>query len=394
MILLKIFYFLKGYVIIDIIDGEGAKLINLAAENGIHIWNVNATSAYVSKPDKDRLLHLAKRNAIAVEVKKEISFYDRYLKNCGWFLIFGLLFTTMFFVLASGYVWKIEINGCEDDIAAQVKEVLEEQGLRVGVHKFTLPDGNTLKDSVIYNIDGVNWAWVYLDGTLARVEVSTGVPAPEIDNDNTPCNISAACDGIITYLSVKNGRAVLNRGDKVSAGDIIISGAMPGGTLFPPYSVIAKGEVFAETIHTDSCIVPLYKTYTNDTGNSYTIYSLRLFSIELPLVSKSRIPFNEYRIQESVTPFGICKYKYIETESYTEQIPSELAEAEARERMYERIMKKLAHGSQKIEERLISEAVTTDKIKVTLTMTFRENIGVKTPVELWQTEELKNDETN
>lgn len=393
MFLLKIFYFLKGYVIINILDSEGAKLLNILSENNVHIWNVTATRAYVSKGDFKRISELARKNAIAIECEKEISFYESYLKNCGWFLMFSLTLVTVLFFLSSLYVWDIEVNGCDEDIAAEVMTILEEQGLYKGVLKSSLPDGNTLRDSIIYNIDGVNWAWVYLDGTLARVEVSVGVPPPDMDFDNSHCNISAARDGIILSVSAKNGRALLTKGDRVSAGDIVISGAMPGGVLYPPYTTRAEGEVYAETVHTDSRIVPLYKTYTKDTGDSYTLYTLRLFSLEFPL-GRTKVPFDEYRTEADITPIGICKYRYTETTSYKEQIPSELAADEAREAMYEKIAKTIAHGSSKTDERMVVEQITEDSIKVTLAMTFRENIGVRTPIELWQTEELKNDETN
>ncbi len=394
MILLKIFYFLKGYVIINIIDKEGAKLINIASENNIYLWNVTATRAYVRKSDLARLKALAKRNAIVIESGKEISFQNSYLHHLGWFALLGALLITLFFMMASGYVWEIEINGCEGEIAGEVLSVLEEKGLRIGVRKSTLPNGNTLRDSVIYNVNGVNWAWVYLDGTLARVEVSVGVPPPEMDTDTAPCNISAARDGIITFISAKNGRTLLNEGDKVSEGDIIISGAMPGGTLYPPYTVRAKGEVYAQTVHTDSVIVPLNKTYTKDTGEEFTLHTIRLFELEIPLGRISSMPFEEYRTELHTPPVGICTYRYIETQSYTEQIPEELAVEEAREIMYERIAKTLSPGSKKNDERVVVERITKDSIKVTLSMSFTENIGVQTPVNLWQTEELTNDKTD
>ena len=393
MILLKIFYFLKGYVIIDIMDGEGAKLLNILSENNIHIWNVTATKAYAFRRDFEIISQLAKRNAIAIECAEEISFYSRYLKNCGWFLTLSAILVTTLFILSSLYVWEIEINGCDEATKAEIMTILNEKGLHTGVLKSTLPDGNTLKDSIIYNVDGVNWAWVYLDGTLARVEVSVGVAPPLMDNDKSHCNISAARDGIITSISAKNGRALFSRGDRVSAGDIVISGAMPGGVLYPPYSTRADGEVYAETVHTQSCIVPLYKTYTKDTGDSYTLYTLRLFSLEIPL-GRTKVPFEEYRTDADITPLGICKYRYTETTSYKEQISFELAADEAREAMYEKIVSDIAHGSVKTDERMITEYITEDSIKVTLAITFRENIGVRTPIEMWQTEELKNDETN
>lgn len=394
MFLLKIFYFLKGYVIIDIIDGECAKLVNMCAEKGIYIRNITPCRVTVRKCDLERLLKEAKRAGIAVLVAEKRGFSEKYLSGLGWFTLLCALMFTLFFVMSAQYVWELEINGCDEAKAAEVAEALAGEGLRVGVRKSSLPDGNTLRDSVIYSVDGINWAWVYLDGTLARVEVAENIPAPAVDTSGEPCNVSAAREGILTFISAKHGRTVMNEGDKVSPGDIVISGAMPGGEKNPPYSVAAEGEVYAETVHNESCFYPLTKTYTRDTGEELILTGIRLFELELPLTHVKSIPFDEYRVEANTPPAGICSYRYIATETYAEQIPIETAEAEAKELMYERISAKLAPGSRRTGERITTTRVSEDMIKVTLTMSFIENIGQQTPIELWQTEELTNDETD
>ena len=47
---------------------------------------------------------------------------------------------------------------------------------------------------------------------------------PNILDKDTPCDIVAACDGIINHMVVKNGEEVLNDGDAVKTGDVIVSG--------------------------------------------------------------------------------------------------------------------------------------------------------------------------
>ena len=388
MFLLKIFYFLKGYVIIEIEDGNFARFINICTARGIRLWNITGRRASVWDSDFKRLRPVAKEAGVRIKIVKKCGFYRKYIRRGGWFAFVCVAVFALFFLISAQYVWDISVEGCNENTAQLVYEQAERIGLHQGVRKSRLPDGNTMRDEILYNVDGINWVWVYLEGTHARIAVSENIPAPVIEDNSTPCNISARRDGILSFVSAKGGRAVLSKGDHVEAGDVVISGAMPGGERVPPYETAAEGEVYAQTVHTKSCEYPLYKAYTSDTGAELTRYSVRLFELELPLWSTKKLDFEEYRTETDTPPAGICSYRYIETETVREPISADTAVYEAKEILYEQIVKELAPGSSKLDERVVSEKISNDTVRVTLTMSFIENIGVKTPIESWQTEEL------
>lgn len=383
----KIFYFLKGYVIIDIRGKGFARFLSMCTARGVRLWNITPGRAYVWASDFAALRQAAKKAGVSVRIVKKCGLRYDFIRSGRWFAAVAAAVFVLLMFIGTQYVWQVDIEGCDEQTAERVKERAEEFGLRAGVRKSSLPDGNTMRDELIYNIDEINWAWVYLEGMRARIAVSENIPAPNIEFDNTPCNISAAREGILKRVSVTGGRAVLSAGVKVEPGDIIISGAMPGGQMVPPYEVAAEGEVFAETLHTKSCDYPLYRTHLVDTGAQKVYYSLRLFELELPLFH-GKIDFDEYRTELKTPPVGICSYRYIETETITEPISLQTAEYEAREILYEQIAAELAPGSSRTDEQLISKKISEDTLRVTLTMSFIENIGVKTPIKQWQTEEL------
>ena len=385
MFIQKFFYFLKGYVIIDIMGRKGNHILNIARENGIFLWNVTAYEAHLKKKDLKRLKDLALANGIEFIVTDEISFSKKYLSGYGWFFILGALLVSVFFLIASGYIWKIEVNTDNENLKSEILEILSENGVKIGAKKSSLPTDNNLKDAIIYGTDSVSWAWVYFDGILARVELSEKIEAPPID-DKSEKNIVAAKDGIIHSISPKNGKALYKKGDKVEKGDIVISGVIdsPDGNL---RKVSAKGEVLAETSYTESIIVPLYKTYVFDTGNIYTMRTLRLFSLEIPLKRIHALTFKSYRTEEKITPFGICTYRYIETDSEEKQLPIDTVVTDAKEYMYKKILGTTSRNPKKIFENVTYEHITSDKIKVVLTMNFIENIGETSPIYEWQMEE-------
>ncbi len=392
MFLLKLFYFLKGYVIIDIIGEKGGKLLSLANEKNLRLWNVTPDKAYCMLRDLKPLLCLAREYAIGVKVLKEVSFFGFLQKSLGGIFI-GTAVVCLLMAVSAGYVWEIEVNGCKNEVRSEVLEVLQKQGLEVGVKKSTLPDGNTLRDSIIYSVDGINWAWVYFDGTLARVEVSYSPTHEPVPERGEPCNITAVRDGVIVSVSATSGRKCVAVGQTVLAGDILISGAMPGGMLTDPYQVSAEGEVLAQTVYTRSATLPLLKTYTKDTGEQFVRRSLRFFDIELPLGLKKSPDFEEYRLIKHTPPAGICTYRYIGTESVTEPVSTEAAVKEAADSLSEQIAHSLSGAARKTDEELRYEEIG-GFVKVTLTMNFIENIGALAPINAWQMEELANDKTD
>lgn len=394
MFLSKIFYFLKGYVIIEIDGTHRERFINSCINMGMQLRDISGGRAVMRRSDFLRIRPAARKAGVNVRVVKKCGLYHECVKNGGWFMLLSAAVFCLIFIISAQYVWSLSIEGCDEETAAEVAAVAESFGLREGVRKGALPDGNTMRDELIYNIDGINWAWVYLEGTHARIEVSENIPAPKIEDDNTPCNVTACREGLLRHVSAKGGRAVLDEGMHVEPGDIVISGAMPGGELTAPYEVAAKGDVFAETVHEKSCEYPLYKSYTRDTGEEFTRYGIRLFEVEIPLHGGNPPDFEEYRVEVKTPPLGICSYRYIGTQTVTEQLSYDTAVHEAREVLYERIAAELAPGSSRIDERVTVQNISKDRIKVTLTMSFIENIGVKTPVEQWQMEELTDDKTD
>lgn len=380
MFLLKIFYFLKGYAIISIKGTGAARFVNILRARGVPVWNADVGHASVFARDLDAAAGAAKKAGVQVEVLRLCSLRDVFFRRSGWVFALCAAIFMLFWAISAGYVWSIETEGADADTAAQVLAAAERFGLRVGARKRDLPDGDGMRDGIIYNVDGVAWAWVYLEGTHARICVMEKTAPPVIVSDTEPCSIVAAHDGILYFVSAKSGRALMSKGDRVSAGEVVISGEMPEGEKSPAWRTRASGEVYAETVHTASCEYPLYRTKTRDTGRSVTRRWLRLFELELPLYVKAAPGFSEYRTELSTPPAGICSVKYIETETEREQLPEDTAVREAQDALEEKIAAELLPGSRKTDERVTAERVSDESIKVTLSMSFIENIGRAAPI--------------
>ena len=58
------------------------------------------------------------------------------------------------------------------------------------------------------------------------VSVRDRVPKPELADDRTPTNVVAKRDALVTEVRAYDGRAMVRKGGTVTAGQLLISGAV------------------------------------------------------------------------------------------------------------------------------------------------------------------------
>lgn len=380
MFLIKIFYFFKGYAIIGIKGTGAARLASLCRARKIMLWNVDAHRMSVFASDVDEVITAAKKVGATVEILSLHSFRESFAARSGWICVLTAALFLSAALLSSGYVWSIETEGCGEETAAAVLSAAEKFGLRVGARKIDLPDGDGMRDGIIYTVDGVSWAWVYLEGTHARIRVMEKIAAPPVMRDNEPGNIAAAYDGILYFVSAKRGRALLAAGDRVSAGEVVITGEMPESEKSPAHNIRAEGEVYARTVRTAACEYQLTRVKMRDTGRSTVRRWISVFGFKLPLYLHSSPGFESYRTEVCEREVGLCGVRYIETEAFYEQLPEDTAVSEAVDALGEKIAKQIQPGSRKTDERVAWQKTDENKIKVTLSLSFIENIGQRTPI--------------
>ncbi len=140
----------------------------------------------------------------------------------------GIVIALFILIYSSGSVWDVRISGGDDAMNAQVAEMLEDMGLTLGA-RWSALDKNKIEARLLSASDSVAWVNINRRGTVAYVTLrckDTGVEDP--DGKNTYSNVTASCDAIIEEISVVSGYATVKPGDVVRAGDILISGIIPG----------------------------------------------------------------------------------------------------------------------------------------------------------------------
>lgn len=219
----------KGYVIIRAKGRRLEAFINGAIGVGIPLWRLeraapNMLVARVLAADFARLARGARRFGVRVTVLQKVGlpFWLARLGRRRVFVVTGLLFALALYGLAQ-FVWLVRVDGNEQLTEAEILLVAERSGLHPGVGR-----NEVQPDEVVYMLhrELPRLAWVGIDvkGTLATIRVAERtVPNPALHG---PGHIVAVADGIVERMIVTRGVAVVDVGDTVEEGELLISGRM------------------------------------------------------------------------------------------------------------------------------------------------------------------------
>lgn len=251
-----------------------------------------------------------------------------------WGLVIGAVLAAAFVFLMSGFVWSIRFEGEVQDRDALLS-ALKDEGLFEGCWRGSV-DADTLESKVLGSDLGLSFLSVVFKGSVAQVQVVYERPKPEMLSTD-PCNLVADCDGVITYMMVKEGVPVVQAGDAVQAGELLVSGIFDSETA-GIRTVHASGHVYARTSQTLRVEMPYQTAECRRTGRIRRKYTLKIFNFSINLYFGGGIPYAIYDKIETVTdahigefilPLSVITHTYYEKEEITVTVSAEQAQAAA-----------------------------------------------------------------
>ena len=146
-----------------------------------------------------------------------------------------------------------------------------------------------VKNELLENISELQWVGV----TISGCEVTIHIRERSINEKDTihflgVSSVIASQDGVITEMTVYQGNPLLQVGDFVCAGDVIISGYTDSG--FKLIAEQALGEVFAYTQRKCSVITPAAVTKRSDEITEHNCYRLHIGKKVINFCKHSGIP--------------------------------------------------------------------------------------------------------
>lgn len=286
LFLIYLVRWIRGTVIFRIQGQFMERFLNLAARGRIPIWDSyreeDGFYGCTLAADYKKFRKYVRKTHVKIRIieKQGLPFFaKKYRKRIG--VLVGILCFAMVMSFSGMFVWDVTVSGNKEIATADVLELMEESGLRLGVWKKSL-DVESLAETICLEFDQVSWAAVNLVGTVAHVEIKERVKPPELIDDKKPCNIVAAKTGQIIHMDVYEGQKVVPVKSVVKKGDLIVSGIIQdgeGGTSVKH----ARAKVIAEYSETQIFSFPLVQTEKVPLSGLYNYKYLKFGNKKIPL---------------------------------------------------------------------------------------------------------------
>ena len=225
--------YLTGYVNVEIEGYYVERFINTCMNKGIFLWGINREKttilyANLGAADVKEANEVAKQHGCMISVKKEkgVPFLVKRYKDRKIFFIALLVLIILIFLL-SKFIWNIEVQGTNKIDGNEIIEEAENEGLKVGKLKNKI-DTEKIINKIRMEREDISWIGIEMKGTNVIIKIVEAEEKPDIIDENDYCNIVAKKDGEITKVSAQNGTIVVEVGNQVKKGDVLIAGWMEG----------------------------------------------------------------------------------------------------------------------------------------------------------------------
>ena len=291
--------FLKGYAIIRAEGLCTARFLKRIANAGIPVSDVRKCG------DASILFTIPARRFFELrKLKKGLPLRIRIVGRGGLPFLIGRLkrrpvlwvgSVLLFLAIAilSMRIWIIRIGDTDRVDPDEIIELLAERGIRPGA-SLKGPILITAANDLSAQIHDAAWIGLDREGVLLKVNVVESLPESPKRTDRVPSDIVAERDGVVTTIRVMRGQARVKVGDRVSAGDVLIS----GNVLYKEQSVdmAADGIVYAAVQYRAE--VELYDRITEsyETEAAETVRILRVWDFE---ILRTKPQFDHYRLVDT-----------------------------------------------------------------------------------------------
>ncbi len=296
---------LRGRVSVEAVGAYPERLINLCATHGVAFWRLEwvdqTTFRFtISFWDWKKLKTLAQKAmcelgapragglpALAMRLRRRYAF------------LAGLVLCLTALAVLSKFILVVEVTGNQSVSSAVILAELKRLGVKPGAYGPAL-DEKDIANRALITLNELSFLSVNLYGCRAEVMVREADAPPQLLDQTIPADIVSVAPGIVLDVKATGGQALVEEGDTVAEGDVLITGFMDlPETSFSEvdmgsYVVHASGTVTARTWRTLKAKLPLTVQLKAYTGQKRTFWSAAFFGNRLNFYQNSGISYDRY----------------------------------------------------------------------------------------------------
>lgn len=288
---------LHGEVRAELIGGGTDRLLNACDAARLRLRGVSYADgctlcAVLEENELPRLEKLAAMCQCEVKVtaRRGGSESEKLLKRRARLALFGLL-CALALTVSNLFIWEIEVVGNERMSRGEILRALADCGVSEGCF-WPTADAERVRGAMLLRCDKLAWMTLNVRGSRATVLVLERKEKPEIYDESAAAELVASRDGVVSALSVKNGRALVEPGAIVTKGQTLVTSAMDSSTG-AVRSVRAEGSVTADTWPERVVFLSPEAQGKERERGIYTAVGLKIGKSRAELVANSRKELDE-----------------------------------------------------------------------------------------------------
>ncbi|MEW9667365.1 sporulation protein YqfD [Ammoniphilus sp. 3BR4] len=382
----------NGYLVIILNGRRIERLINLAVQKGMQVWNITRYDEQRGKiairlEDFLQLKPLLKETGCRMRILSKHGFpffLTRVRKRYAFFGGFILFIAMLFFL--SHVIWSIEVVGNENISRQHVLEAAEKVGIEQGKFSFLLDDPDKIQARLMEQLPEASWIGFRMKGTKAQIRVVEKV-IPDDKEVLSPRHLVAKKSAVIHNIFAEHGKPMVRPADFVRKGDILVSGFI--GKEESPTAVAAKGIVEGEVWYETEVVIPIKQKQSVYLGEQHRNVFLVWGEKQFKIWGFGELTFKEYETREDTRvmrwrdktfPLG---WK-LETLQSVDVFEKKISEAEAlelaKETAKQDILTKMGNGGYIKEEKVLHHKQENDKVYIKMHIVAIEDIAVEAPI--------------
>jgi similar to stage IV sporulation protein len=387
------FLFLVGYRVCRTTSESLARVIDVCRALDISFREVELVDGYADFIIPFWLFGKLKRKLESENVELSLvsshgipGLLLRYRHRYGFTV--AVVISVLLVILSGQVIWDVRIDGERRLTEQEVREVLRECGLERGTLISSI-DAGVLENRVMIFSDDIAWISVNVIGTVAEVEIRELEFTERDEEIGNASNIVASHCGKIVGFENISGSIVVEIGEEVAEGQLLISGIYGDEENGFRYTN-PKGRVLAEVERSFEIEVPRVETKKSYKEGVKCEKYLIFFKKRIKFFSNYRnlpptcdkIDIEEFLLAPSgkELPIGIFETRYLEYEYVSEARDDETLSRIAKQRLDAVILSELADAEilrKNIEYELYEDKIVLRcKIKCIVDIAKRQEIGI------------------
>lgn len=321
--LLRLIKYFRGYVEVALWGYAPERFFNLCSNHNILIWDLRQEGDvyyfHISVEGFRCLKPLLKKSGTHVRVSRKNGipfFLFRYRRRK---ILFLSIFICMMILYAlSRFIWKIDINGNDSVTDDSMLQFLEEKNSSYGTLVSDI-DCTKLEEEIRSSFKSIIWTSVKREGTTLTVDVQENLVVAKLPEElkvqeEKGYDLLALHDGTIESIFVRKGTPLVQQGDFVKKGDVLVSGALPiyddSGTLTAYQYCTADADIKLKTEYTYQDSFDAKHTERVYSGRVEHRYGLGFGDSYVQLPWK-KPGFSQYTVMDTRTQVRLCDSFYL-----------------------------------------------------------------------------------